>query len=299
MTVAAIVTVAPALGFIAACVRVVAGRVSAFELEVGATMYALTIIGVEVGFHRIVAHRGASARNVPRLLLLVLGSMAAQGPLAWWVATHRRHHERSDRDGDPHSPRLVAGKPLRGWSGFWHAHLGWMWREPAELDWSRYARDVLRDRLLFFVHRSYFYWIVLGFALPGAIGFWHAGYEGALGALLWGGLVRMFLVHNAMWSVASVCHLYGSRPYEMAGDHSRNNAWLALFTFGESWHNNHHAFPSSVRHGLEWWQLDLNYIVIRMLSALRCVQGLKLPSSASQRSRRHASPPTLADPVGQ
>jgi stearoyl-CoA desaturase (delta-9 desaturase) len=244
-------------------------------------------MGVEVGFHRMIAHRGLAARGAVRLAFAVLGSMTAEGPVLWWVSTHRLHHERSDRFGDPHSPHLIDGEAANGLRGFAHAHVAWMW-STIRIDWPRYARDVMRDRALMFVHRTYAVWIALGLALPALVaGAWFGSVAGAARGLLWGGLVRIFLVHQAMWCVASVCHLYGSRRYRVPGDdRSRNNAWVAVVTFGEGWHNNHHAFPSSARHGLEWWQLDINYLVISALAALGLVQEVKVPSLVARRGKR-------------
>jgi stearoyl-CoA desaturase (Delta-9 desaturase) len=278
----------PATFALVAAVQVLLLRVSRFELLLLGTMYGSTLVGVEVGFHRMVAHRGFAAVPLARLLLGIFGSMAAQGPIGWWVATHRRHHEHSDAPGDPHSPHLVADGSSSRWRGALHSHVAWMWsieERPTEL---RHRRDVLRDRVLLFVNRSYFAWVVAGIGGPAALGWlWLGGLEGAARGALWGGFLRIFLVHNAMWCVASVCHLYGSRSYRtQAGDRSRNNAWIALFTFGESWHNNHHAFPSSARHGLEWWQIDVNYWVIRCLERLRLVNGVKVPTAAMKRARR-------------
>ena len=162
-----------------------------------------------------------------------------------------------------------------------------MWRAEDGLEGLRYAPDVLRDRVAIGVNRSYGVWVALGLLLPSLASWWWFGtLAGAARGLIWGGMTRIFLVHNAMWSVASVCHLWGSRPYRTAADdRSRNCAWLAIPTFGESWHNNHHAFPTSARHGLEWWQLDINYLLIRLLHRLGAISEVIVPSAATKASK--------------
>jgi stearoyl-CoA desaturase (delta-9 desaturase) len=266
--------------------QMAAGLVTPFDLVLLAVTYSVTLIGVEIGFHRMIAHRGFSARAALRVGLAVFGSMAAQGPLLWWVATHRLHHERSDAPGDPHSPYLIDGQPVSGVRGFAHAHVAWMW-STTKVDWYRYGRDIVRDPALIWINRTYAVWVAAGLFIPAALGAaWYRSLAGAARGLLWGGLFRVFLVHQAMWCVASVCHLYGSRRYRVPGnDQSRNNPWVALVTFGEGWHNNHHAFPSSARHGLEWWQLDVNYLVILVLSALGLVRDVKVPTVATRRGK--------------
>ena len=286
---AAVVILLPALGVLAAVAQVVRHGVTAFELGLLGVMYVLTLVGVEVGFHRLIAHRGLSAPAAVRLVLAALGSMTAQGPIVWWVTMHRRHHEDSDAAQDPHSPHRIGGRATGGWRGFVHAHIGWMWSvHRQQSDSGRYVRDILRDPVLVFAQRSYFAWVAAGLLLPGLLGWWWlGGVQGAGRGVLWGGLVRLFLVHQAMWCVASVCHLFGSRPYRTPGDdRSRNNAWVAIVTLGEGWHNNHHAFPSSARHGLEWWQVDVNYCLIRLLSVLGLARDVRVPNSAARATRR-------------
>jgi stearoyl-CoA desaturase (delta-9 desaturase) len=204
--------------------------------------------------------------------------MAAQGPLYYWVAIHRRHHAHNDEPGDPHSPHLDQPGGMRGLaSGFWHSHIGWMFSHDAT-NWPRYIHDLLRDRMLFTISRLYFFWVFLGLLIPTAIGgLLTESWQGALTGFLWGGLVRIFLVHHAAWSLGSVSHLFGYQEFDTK-DHSTIYWVTALPTFGESWHNNHHAFPYSATHGLRWWQFDVNATFIRCLSLCGLVWGVKKPT---------------------
>jgi stearoyl-CoA desaturase (delta-9 desaturase) len=236
-----------------------------------ASMYWLTLgPGLCVGFHRHFTHGAFQASPAVRVCLAVLGSMSAQGPLAYWVAVHRRHHEHSDEEGDPHSPHTGGG----GWRGLWRAHFGWSLEFGAP-NGAHYCPDILREPHLMAVNRRYRTCVALGLALPTAVGGLVAGtWTGALGGLIWGGLVRMFLTSNATWSLNSFCHRFGQRPFATR-DKSHNNAWLALPTLGESWHNNHHAFPHAAAHGHGLKQLDLNYLAIAALEKLGLVRHVK------------------------
>jgi stearoyl-CoA desaturase (delta-9 desaturase) len=230
-----------------------------------------------------------------RWALGILGSMAVQGPLLFWVACHRRHHRYSDSAEDPHSPRC-GGEGWKGWlRGLWYAHVGWMFRHEPE-PWGTYVPDLLRDDLAFRVNRTYLFWVFLGLAIPTCLGGMLGGWTKALSGFLWGGLVRVFLVHHITWSINSICHCTGGRPYE-TDDDSRNNFVCAVLAMGEGWHNNHHAFPTSARHGLEWWQVDVTYLVIRGLAALGLVWDIHLPPSGLRaRKARHILGPDGSEP---
>jgi stearoyl-CoA desaturase (delta-9 desaturase) len=275
--IAAVVVVLPLVGTAVALYQAFAYGVGALELGIFALMYTLCTLGTYAGLHRHFAHRSFRAYQPVRLGLAILGSMAAQGPLVTWVAAHRRHHAYSDRPGDPHSPNL-HGPGLRGLlHGLWHAHVGWMFSDEVS-DWSRFARDVMQERALFWVHRTYFTWVFLGLALPAALGGLIAGsWAGAAAGFLWGGLVRMFVVNNGAWAVGSICHVFGTRPFNNR-DRSANNYLVALVTFGEGLQNNHHAFPSSAAHAVVWWQPDVSMWFIRLLEGLGLVWDVKLPS---------------------
>jgi stearoyl-CoA desaturase (delta-9 desaturase) len=240
-------------------------------------MYLLTALGITVGYHRLFTHRSFETSAVVRFVLAVLGSMAVQGSLRKWVALHRRHHQHSDEPGDPHSPHL-HGRGIPGLlRGLWHAHLGWVFKaDPPDLD--RYVKDLRQSRLLRVASALFPLWVVLGLLLPALLGgliTWSWG--GVLLGLVWGGLARIFLVHHVTWSVNSVCHLWGGQPFQVGADQSRNNFLFGVLALGEGWHNNHHAFPTSARHGLRWWQIDVSYWLIRVLAWLRLAWKVKLP----------------------
>ncbi len=233
-------------------------------------LYVPISMGVTIGLHRYLTHRGFRTNPIIKATLLILGSMALEGPVITWAANHRKHHALSDRAGDPHSPL----------DGFFHAHVGWLFNtEPA--DPSIYARDLVKDRLVVTIHRLFPLWAVLTFLIPFAIGGWQG--------LLWGGLVRVFLTHHVTWSVNSVCHTFGSRPFRTR-DQSRNQWVVGLLALGEGWHNNHHAFPRSAFHGLRWWQFDLSGLTIRLLAVTRLVTEVQwAPALAIQERFRRRS----------
>jgi stearoyl-CoA desaturase (delta-9 desaturase) len=221
-----------------------------------------------------------------RAVLAVLGSAAIEGPAISWVADHRKHHAFADRPGDPHSPHVDRGV---GWSaalpGLLHAHVGWLFVQDQRGARSRYAPDLLRDAVIRFVDRSFPVWAVGGPALAFGLGVAIGGsVEAGLTGLLWGGAVRMFVLHHVTYSIDSICHVFGRRSFSTT-DESRNVPWLSLLSFGESWHNNHHAFPTSARHGLGRWQLDPSAIVIRGLE--RC--GLVWDVVRASPERRRAA----------
>jgi stearoyl-CoA desaturase (delta-9 desaturase) len=229
-------------------------------------MYALTGLGVTVGFHRLLTHRSFKTRRSVRAVLAVLGSAAIEGPAVSWVADHRKHHAFSDRPGDPHSPHVGHGD---GWAaqlrGLAHAHVGWLFRHDQRGARSRYAPDLLTDPVIRFVDRTFILWAIGGLALSFGLGVAIGGSVAAgLTGLLWGGAVRLLVLHHVTYSINSICHRFGHRQFSVR-DESRNVGWLALPSLGESWHNNHHAFPTSAEHGLRRRQLDLSAMVIRAL----------------------------------
>jgi stearoyl-CoA desaturase (Delta-9 desaturase) len=244
------------------------GLLKPADLIIFAVFYVLTGFGVTVGFHRLFTHRSFKAKPAVRGTLAILGSIAIEGPVISWVADHRKHHAFSDKVGDPHSPHVDHGGGLRGeLRGFVHAHIGWLFVHDQRGARSRYAPDLLRDPVISFVDRTFVLWAVGGLVLPFVIGFAIGGSLAAgLTALLWGGLVRLFVLHHLTYSINSVCHVFGRRRFATT-DESRNVFWLALPTFGEAWHNNHHAFPTSAQHGLRRWEIDPSALVIRALEA--------------------------------
>jgi stearoyl-CoA desaturase (delta-9 desaturase) len=242
-------------------------------------MYVLTGGGITVGYHRLFTHRSFETSRVVQFVLGVLGSMAVQGPLLRWVAFHRRHHQHSDGHHDPHSPHHYGRGVLSVLRGLWHAHIGWLFAsDPANL--SNYVRDLRQSAMLKAVSLLFPLWVVIGLLIPAVIGgLLSLSWTGVLLGFVWGGLVRIFFVHHMTWSVNSVCHLWGARPYRGA-DQSRNNFLFGVLALGEGWHNNHHAFPTSASHGLRWWQVDASYWFIRTLAFFGLAWNVKLPASA-------------------
>jgi len=232
-------------------------------------VYVMTGLGVTVGFHRLLTHRSFKTGPRTRGVLAVLGTMAIEGPVISWVADHRKHHTFSDEEGDPHSPHVGHGGGVRGMlRGLFHAHMGWLFIHDQRGSKERYAPDLLKDPVIRWVDRTFVAWVAVGLLIPFFIGFALGGtFTAGLTGLLWGGLVRMFVVHHVTYSINSLCHVFGRRAFETT-DQSRNLAWLAPFTFGESWHNNHHAFPTSAVHGMRRHQLDFSALVIGALERL-------------------------------
>lgn len=249
-----------------------------------ASMYVLSVLGITVGFHRLFTHRAFETNRIVEFVFGVLGSMAVQGRLFTWVALHRRHHQHSDEINDPHSPHH-AGEGVWGvLRGIWHAHVGWLFG-PKPRDLFRYVKDLNQSPILRIVNRLFFVWVAAGLLIPAAVGgLLMQTWAGAYWGFVWGGLVRVLLVHHVTWSINSVCHLWGRQPYR-SGDESRNNLLFGILALGEGWHNTHHAFPTSARHGLRWWQPDLSYLVIRALAALGLAWNVKLPSRKAQIAR--------------
>ena len=242
-----------------------------------AVMYVITSLGVTAGFHRQFAHRSFKAKPALRVALGIMGSMAGQGNLIYWVATHRRHHQFSEGEGDPHSPYVMDGKPLGRLRGLWHSHLGWM-LDSQMTNTVKFTKDLMRDKAIARVNAHYFTWLALGLLVPALIGgLVSMSLYGALSGFLWGGMVRMFLSQNAMWTSGSTAHIIGARPFKTR-DMSTNNALLALPNLGEAWHNNHHAFPSSALFGLDWWQVDIGGYFIRTCAALGWASDVRVPT---------------------
>jgi stearoyl-CoA desaturase (delta-9 desaturase) len=236
-------------------------------------MYTLVALGVTIGFHRMLTHRSFQPHPVVKFIFLVLGSMALEGPAIEWAATHTKHHAQADREGDPHSPV----------EGFFHAHLGWLFKD-SMADPNVYCRHLLKDPIVMFVSRTFLLWVALSLIIPFAIGGWTG--------LLWGGLVRIFLAHHVTWSVNSVCHTFGKREFE-TNDQSRNEWVVGLLAMGEGWHNNHHAFPRSAFHGLHWWQFDLSGYIIWTLEHIGLAENVYRisPELLARRSQRSAEQP--------
>lgn len=250
-------------------------------------MYLLSGLGITIGYHRLFTHRSFKTPRWCAAALAVMGSMAVEGSVLHWVAVHRKHHQHSDDHDDPHTPH-GHGAGIRGTlRGMWHAHMGWSLAGKNQQNLASYVHDLRKDRVLVWISRLFPLWVVVGCLLPAALGgLLTMSWMGVLLGFIWGGLVRILLVHHATWSINSVCHLWGSRPYK-SNDESRNNPILGVLALGEGWHNNHHAFPNSARHGLAWWQLDLSYLIILAMGHVGLATKIKVPSHEKRRSRRH------------
>jgi len=287
----ALFTAGPLVGVGLAIALLWGWGITALDIGLFIGFYVFTISGVTVGFHRLFTHRSFEAPSWVRGWLAIAGSMAVQGTVIDWVATHRRHHAYADEYGDPHSPHLVEASGFRGvLRGLWHAHAGWLFVPTGTLQ-SRWAPDLEKDRLIAGIDRWFGRLTLTSFFLPPAIAFAITGsWLAALTGFIWGSLVRVFLLHHVTWSINSICHFFGKQPFETT-DESRNNWPLSLLSFGESWHNNHHAFPTSARHGLLRWQLDPSWRVIRTLEWLRLAKDVRLPGRDRLRRKRLESTP--------
>jgi stearoyl-CoA desaturase (Delta-9 desaturase) len=260
--------------------------VSRTALAIAAGMYVITGPGLSVGFHRMLTHRSFRPTRPLKIGLAVAGSMAAEGSVFTWVAQHRRHHAYADTPNDPHSPWGYGnglGPQLRG---LWHAHLGWFFQaNPSHPE--RWIPDLLADRDMQIISRTATLWALMSLALPSLLGWLVTGtLAGALAALLWAGGVRIFLLHHVTWAVNSVGHMFGNRPYRTR-DNSTNFAPLALLTFGDSWHNAHHAYPRLARHGIDRGQIDLSALLIRSFERLHLASEVNWPTTTNTAGRRH------------
>ena len=281
-----IAVVVPPFALVAVMILAWGGWFNVLDLVLMAIMYTVTGLGVTVGYHRLYTHKSFATRGPIAAFMAICGSMSAQGPVIWWSAMHRRHHQHSDHEHDPHSPH--AGRGPGAWGamkGAVHAHMGWLFHD-IEADMKRYVPDLLADKATVRINNAFPYLVLLGLLLPAAVsGLVTMSWMGALLGFLWGGVVRMFLLHHVTWSINSVCHIWGAREYA-SNDHSRNNPIFGILAFGEGWHNNHHAFPASARHGLKWWQLDTSWLIIRSLEIVGLAKKVRLPAPERLAARR-------------
>ena len=254
-------------------------------------LYVVCAFGTTIGFHRYFTHRGFEARTPVKGALAILGCMTMQGPLTQWVTDHRKHHALSDKEGDPHSPHVGHGEGVVGAiRGFVHAHVGWLFTLKGLERGREYGRDLYDDTLVRWIDRLYILWVAVTLGIPFAIGYAVGGTVGAgVEGMVWGGLLRIFLYQHATFSVNSICHMFGRQAYR-SRDEARNNWLVAVLVFGEGWHNNHHAFPASARHGLHRFQVDLSWLVIRAMEKLKLVWDVRVPDAAQLERRRLPQP---------
>jgi stearoyl-CoA desaturase (delta-9 desaturase) len=282
-----LVIILPFVGVVAAPFFVWGWGFSWVDLGLLVGFYCITTLGVTVGFHRLFTHKSFETNIVVKAILGIMGSLAIEGSLLKWVAMHRRHHQHSDTEHDPHSPHN-HGDSLWGFiRGFFHSHLGWLLKgDPANL--SRYVTDLRKSKTLRVVSMLFPLWVFLTMLIPAALGgLFTWSWQGCLTGFIWGGLVRVFLVHHVTWSVNSACHLWGRRTFR-SNDESRNNFVFGLLAMGEGWHNTHHAFPTSARHGLRWWEIDVSYGIIRFLSWIGLAWNVQVPSKVAVEQKRSA-----------
>ncbi len=270
-------TLFPFLGFIVAIISFCLNGITTWELILLIVSYSLTIVGVEVGLHRYFSHGAFKTTSTIRTLLAILGSMAGQGPVTYWVTNHRRHHQYADLPGDPHSPHYVENQKKDFIEGFWHAYIGWFFKYEFA-NTTIFAKDLLRDSALMKINNLYWVWVILGILIPGFIGaIITKNLSGFVGGIIWGGFVRMFFALQAISLVNSVGHYFGKRLFSCE-DRSTNNFYLGLLSFGGGWHNNHHAFPYSAVTGFYWWQIDIGGLIIRFFETIGLFWEVKRPT---------------------
>jgi stearoyl-CoA desaturase (Delta-9 desaturase) len=251
------------------------------DLVIGLVLYLLTGFGITVGFHRLFTHRAFGPRRALKIALALMGSMAVEGSVTSWVATHRRHHMYSDHAGDPHSPHRYGDRGAALLRGLAFSHVGWLFVSDASSA-ARYAPDLLKDRDIQRIDRLFPVVAAASLAIPLGIGYALSGtLAGALTALLWAGLVRMALLHHVTWSVNSLCHTFGRRP-EVTTDRSTNLGVLALVSLGDSWHNIHHAHPTWARHGADRGMVDPSAWLIRAFEAVGWATRVRWPTGPTR-----------------
>jgi len=287
--------VIPFLALIAAMILLWGVRFNWVYMALLVGMYIFSGLGITIGYHRLFTHKSFATSSFMNGLWAVAGATAAQGSVLEWVAFHRALGYLFVVHVDLHSPHAHAhddhDDSLAGFfKGFWHSHIGWLIKraEHEAPDLNRYVPDLMRDPVVSSVSRNWQMWTLIGCLVPAAVGgLVTMSWAGVLLGFLWGGLVRIFLVHHITWSINSVCHIWGARPFE-SHDHSRNNLIFGFLAFGEGWHNNHHAFPTSARHGLRWWQFDSSWILIRAMKAVGLAWDVKVPTAERMASKFRA-----------
>ena len=251
-------------------------------------LYVACGLGITVGYHRLFSHKSFKTTPAVRGTLAILGAMTIQGPLTQWVTDHRKHHAHSDDDGDPHSPHVGRQGEHGRIVGLWWSHMGWLFRTKGMERGEQWGRDIYGDPLIRRIDRLYMLWVALSVGIPFVVAFAVRGSALAgVEAMIWAGLIRIFLFQHATWCINSVCHMFGRRTYR-TDDHSRNVWLLALPSFGEAWHNNHHAFPGSAVHGIDRRQIDISAWTIGALERLGLAWDVKRMAPGRLAARRDA-----------
>jgi stearoyl-CoA desaturase (delta-9 desaturase) len=281
----------PIIGVVSAIALLWNRWVNWVDLTLFLTMYTVCAFGITLGFHRMLTHKAFQAHPWVKTFFLISGSMAMQGPALHWAATHTQHHANSDEEDDPHSPL----------KSLWHAHVGWILND-FKPDIQKYAGAMLKDPIIVFVHNTFWLWVFVGLAIPSLIGagaaylMGQSAWFGALTGLIWGGFVRLFFNQHITWAVNSICHTFGSRQFETT-DESRNNFLFGILAMGEGWHNNHHAFPRSARHGMSWKQPDPSAWAIWLMEKLGLIKDVVLISRKRIEARLRSEPDPTPDPA--
>lgn len=299
-----VLSIAPLLGVVAAVMLLWDSLVGPSDVIVFAVMYVIAGLGVVIGYHRLLTHASFKTSRPIRFAFTAAGAIAGQAPPLIWAAHHTKHHRLADRPGDPHSPHDGMQPGIRGaLKGLWHAHLGWLWNKRLTSEPLRYCPELARDRDVLFISRHFLWFVLAGIAIPALLGFALTGtLAGAATGALWGGLVRLFLSNHVTYAINSVGHYFGSRRFATS-DESRNVWWLplplllALLSFGEAWHNNHHAFPRSASHGMRWYEIDLSALVIGAFERLGLAWDVVKIDRAIQDKRAASRPDALGVPV--
>jgi stearoyl-CoA desaturase (Delta-9 desaturase) len=291
-----VAVVVPFVAFAAAVTLTWGDFAGGTDMAILAGMYLFSAFGITIGYHRLLTHRAFDAPRPVKYALAIMGQTAVQGPVVDWVADHRKHHAFTDEEGDPHSPHGHGGGFKGALHGLYHAHMGWLFVTQGRADRHRYARDLMDDPVMKRISKSFLPNALLGLVFAFALGFALTGeLSGALTALVWGGLVRIFFLHHVTWSINSVCHFFGRRRFDL-DDHSTNVFWLALPSLGESWHHNHHAFPRSAHHGLRWWEVDVSGMIIKGMKRVGLARDVVTVSKEKQAERlapRRSAEPTV------
>jgi stearoyl-CoA desaturase (delta-9 desaturase) len=277
--------IVPFLALLAAIPLAWGWGLSWHDVIIGIVFYVTSGLGITIGFHRFFTHGSFKAKRPLRIALAIAGTLAIEGPVIRWVADHRRHHAYSDREGDPHSPWRYGDTIGALSKGFYHAHIGWLF-DIEQTNQHRFCPDLLKDKDLVRVTKAFPALVLFTLLAPAlAGGLWSMSWAGAATAFFWASLVRLCVLHHVTWSINSVCHTIGERPFA-ARDKSANFWPLAIISFGESWHNSHHADPTAARHGVLPGQLDPSARIIRWFEQLGWATNVRWPSQERIDSKR-------------